>query len=614
MKKGYENQINFIQSLIAFGLIILLLLGIGLHCDFYYDLNDDVLIKDIIAGAYSGSPDGHNNQLLYPISALISALYAVLPSLPWFGLFLCGCHVVAIGFIVNRTYQMLKEKRIYCGLIIFAEVLLIFLLLLWELVYVQYTVTCAVLVASACFLTYTNAYEREIKVFLKRNIPSLILIFVALNIRSEMFLLMCPFIAFVGVTLWMEDALKQGKKSFVVRLFDKGVAVKYISLAVAIICVFAFSMVMDSVAYSSEAWKNYRDFFDARTQVYDYTWYPEYEEATEFYHEIGLERAQVALIDNYNFGIDKEINADTLWSIADYANAVGTKQPLQHRIKEAIVDYKWRSFHEQDAPYNYIVWFTYIVLIGVCIVNKDKTVIFKLPLLLLFRSVSWMYVILAKRVPTRISHPLYFIEFIVLLSMVLNGVVQYIQEKEQIVIKQKRVKTIIGSVAILLFVIVVLFGLFDTMNQIKDEQYRRELVNEQIDLFDDYAKKNPDCYYYLDVYSTVDFSEKIFHNVDNRLKNYSIMGGWGARSPLQTEITTKYAFGKQEDGPTSLIGNMSVAEQLLLDNFYFVINKNGDVGFLEDFYATQNMRIVINCVETVGEFEVYQIRADYDRE
>ena len=92
------------------------------------------------------------------------------------------------------------------------------------------------------------------------------------------------------------------------------------------------------------------------------------------------------------------------------------------------------------------------------------------------------------------------------------------------------------------------------------------------------------------------------------------MGGWGAKSPLQKEITTKYAFGIEEDGPTTAIGSMSVAEQLLLDHFYFVIEKNGDVSFLEDFYATQNMRIVVNCEETVGNFEIYSIRADYDRE
>ena len=32
--------------------------------DYYYDLNDDVMMKDVMAGVYAGTPDGHNMQTL----------------------------------------------------------------------------------------------------------------------------------------------------------------------------------------------------------------------------------------------------------------------------------------------------------------------------------------------------------------------------------------------------------------------------------------------------------------------------------------------------------------------------------------------------------------------
>ena len=51
--------------------------------DFYYDLNDDVLIKDVPSGVYSGSPSGYTMQLLYPLGFVLSVLYRAL-SLPVF--------------------------------------------------------------------------------------------------------------------------------------------------------------------------------------------------------------------------------------------------------------------------------------------------------------------------------------------------------------------------------------------------------------------------------------------------------------------------------------------------------------------------------------------------
>ena len=54
--KKYENCI------LAFAWLLLLLLFVGIRYDYYYDLNDDVTIKDLMAGVYTGEPEGHNIQ------------------------------------------------------------------------------------------------------------------------------------------------------------------------------------------------------------------------------------------------------------------------------------------------------------------------------------------------------------------------------------------------------------------------------------------------------------------------------------------------------------------------------------------------------------------------
>ena len=46
--KKYENCI------VALAWLLLLLLFVGIRYDYYYDLNDDVTIKDLMAGVYTG--------------------------------------------------------------------------------------------------------------------------------------------------------------------------------------------------------------------------------------------------------------------------------------------------------------------------------------------------------------------------------------------------------------------------------------------------------------------------------------------------------------------------------------------------------------------------------
>ena len=58
--------------------------------DFYYDINDDLLIKDILSGAYSGTPNGYTNQMLYPLGFVLALVYRLLPQAPVFGLFVCA--------------------------------------------------------------------------------------------------------------------------------------------------------------------------------------------------------------------------------------------------------------------------------------------------------------------------------------------------------------------------------------------------------------------------------------------------------------------------------------------------------------------------------------------
>lgn len=551
----YRPQLN---SVLAMGLVVCLFFVAGFFFDLYYDLNDDVLIKDIVSGAYTGTPDAHSIQMLYPISFLISLFYRVIPALPWMGIFLCGAHGLCFYLIAKRSLTFVESiKNKVC--LLFIEAVLILTLFLWEIVMVQYTITAALLAACACFLVFTSEKKDKAHDFWKEQAGAVLLVILAFNVRSEMLLLMCPFIALTGIFKWSEEK----------EVFAKENRKKYLGLIGIIAAGMLFSIVIDTAAYSSQDWKTFRDFFDARTKVYDYTWYPDYAQAEDFYRNLGVTPVKYELIDNYNFGLDESIDAELLWSIADYAGKTGVKESLGSQLKNAVSNYKWRTFNEVDSPYNFLVLTAYGMVIALAVVFKDKSVIWKLPLCIIFRSVSWMYVIWADRVPARISHPLYYIEFVILCAWMLS----YARNPKRSL-----------AVAVGLLGIYAIIHLPTAWQNVETEMERRGFVNEVMESFDVYAKQNSENYYYIDVYSSVAFSEKMFKDVDNSQKNYDILGGWASGSPLQKQSTASYHEDK-----------LSRAELLLQDNFYFLCEEGSDIEFLEEFYSGHGM--IVSAVE-----------------
>ena len=89
---------------------LILFLAAGLAWDYYYDLNDDVLIRDILSGVYTGEPEALTAQLLWPLGALLAGLYRLLPGLPVFGAFLWLCQAGSVFLILRRSLLWLEAR------------------------------------------------------------------------------------------------------------------------------------------------------------------------------------------------------------------------------------------------------------------------------------------------------------------------------------------------------------------------------------------------------------------------------------------------------------------------------------------------------------------------
>ncbi|MBQ9136012.1 MAG: hypothetical protein IJX66_07985, partial [Lachnospiraceae bacterium] len=367
----------------ALGISVLLYTVISIFFDYYYDLNDDVLMKDILAGVYTGTPEGNNIQMLFPISFLISLFYRVVRVVPWYGVFFSICHFGSIYLITKRLLDFFGN-RLSKLVVVLLESGIIVTLLLKDLVFVQYTITCTLLASAAVFLFYTADSDVPTKQFFKKNLPSILLVTLAYCIRSEMLLLVLPLICVTGLCKWA------GEKPF----FTKANAAKYFSVFGGIMAGIVLSQGIHMVANSGEDWKQFTAFFDSRTELYDFQTIPPYEGNEAFYESIGMTQSEQALLINYNFGLQEEIDAECMGKIADYA--AGLKKDsvsFTENLKIALSEYKYRTFHGTDYPWNLFVIAMYGLVFVAAVMNKRFRFIWELACLGIVRSGLWLFIL-----------------------------------------------------------------------------------------------------------------------------------------------------------------------------------------------------------------------------
>ena len=619
MKKLRGNA-SLIIALVAVAIIWIVACLSG---DCFFDLNDDVLMKDILSGAYTGVPEGHNIQMLYPISLLISLLYRIGANIDWYGIFLCSCQYFCIGIVI---YEIVKRtgtisKKILTAIALVPVVLGFFLP---HLLYVQYTVVCGLLSATAAFLIVLPAIGKDKDAIqgkekkpkrgamntdnMVRLICAFVMLTVAYLLRSEMMLLTLPMVLVAVLIKWLFSSLERDKKED-----KKSVLLSYSGFLGCVLIMLLISTLLHNIAYSSPEWKEFNRFFDNRTELYDFQYIPDYEENKAFFNGIGLAKSEWKLLVNYNFGLSDEIDADMLGEIAEYAAGIrGEQAPFFARLKTAASLYFYRMHHLSlpksyeypmtDFPWNMAVAAMYVtvLLLAVLYCRRHRNGGEKMALASCFlpvvlfacRTSLWLFIIMRGRDPIRITHPLYMVELLILAGMML-----YLTSKEA---------SIIPAASIIVLTAISAITLPAQIRVISSEKNLREEMLVKYRALDDYARKNADSFYFYDVYTGVSFasevegqvatySEKLFEKVDNSCYNRDLLGGWASKSPLAMKKLKNAGFN-------------STFEALLDSNVYFVQNKTEDVTWLSDFYEDQGVSVDISRVDTVADvFGIYAV-------
>ncbi|MCX4305623.1 MAG: hypothetical protein OSJ69_07450 [Acetatifactor sp.] len=592
---GRKRSILAAEAAVTAGMLILL----ASLFDYRYAMNDDVFIRTIVSGRYSGFSSVHNIQCIILLNGLFALLYRVCGFVPWFGLFVVGSQFFSLYEILTCLVRKMDFHRIYAFLCAAATNVLLWSIMLNEIVIVQYSYTAALLIVSATARLYCAVEKGTPE---RRNrywyVGLVIHFLLAFCLRTEIFLFLLPF----SVLLTVIRCCNRKEINCRNREFGKWGAF----WGVLLLCV-GVLYAADYVGYTDEGFREYRKFFDYRTQLYDFLTLPDYEENREFYESADISEGQYALLKNYNFALDEEITSETLKKVVDYANEkrVAQYQGLERLymrmftlpLREGLWSYVHRVLGDpvvaaDDYPWNLVSVGLYLaLLVMTCFTRRARNLVYVF-LMFSTRSVLWMYIILKQRTPPRVTHSLFLMEIVCLLLLVFEEL-SYLEKSGK---SSKAGWLYPGTAGLLLAgagaVAVCSWGGFGN--------FYRETVdfNREWKALLEYCSEREESFYFMDVYSTVNYSQEIFGEELLRPENYDICGGWLSKSPLCEE---KYGhFGFTSPGMALLEG----------DAVYFVAEQGSDLEWLIGIYGEKGISVSLDYQENVaGRFDIIKLKA-----
>lgn len=547
-----------------------------MNLPFYLELNDDALIQALSSGAFTGVPETHNIQMLFPGSLLLSLLYRLAEGIPWYGLLLLSLQALCVLLVLRQVFFRIRKGSDRVAAMILASGL--FLTVLYpHFLFLTYTFTAGMLSATAVLLILNDgdgegARSEKWKAATaepNNRLLAIILVVIAFCLRSELLLLTFPFVLLAF--LFRVDRFRRENGT------GKGFLL-YGRILLWMMGLMAVCFLSDQIAYSRKDWREFRALFDARTRLYDFEQIPSYQENRNFYQSIGLAETDVTLLQNYNFALDPKIDAEKMRLVAEEANRMEAKMhPPASRLKKAVSIYVWRLHHfvlpvsfrdsNTDMPYLAIVLLLYLL---VFLIMHRTGVLWKLTLLFLCRSTLWTYMIYNGRIMNRVMHSLLLVELFFLIGMVLPEL-----GKEWDVGKKR-----LSVAGFIVLVVASLLFVPGQMQNVSGEVRKREEFNRP------YGKmlaslEQKKGFTFIDVYSSVDYTVKAMGK-QSLLKptRETLAGGWAAKSPLYEKKLRYFGIRNMEEG-------------LLQENVTFLAEKEEDLNWLTDYYRDRKENVTL---------------------
>lgn len=378
-------------------------------------INDDWGMYSTLSGAYLGYPEAHVLFFLYPLSWLLCQLYRFNSSIPWFGLFQHGVHICCIWLIYTRTLHLWKKKHSDSESILLPALsvlgILFFIVDLNVLSEAQYTTTAGFAAASALFYFITTKSDESTSHFLKGNIPTLLLAWLAFSMRQNVLYMMLPIAGMLWLAKWLLSN-RRAYGSYFLKLF---------SFVIILAAGMGILYGIHTAAYSEEKWADFIKINHYRERVGDFYTWPEYEECSTELTALGFDEESYNYIRNGAPYIGYRLSLadwEHLHQIARncYQARTSVKEHLKNVLTGSLNVFLYRN---GIPPLNLCVAFLLLLTLFLSLFRRNPVALGVYLFYLVGRTVTWSYVLYEGRFPKRIIQPLFAADFMVLAGILL---------------------------------------------------------------------------------------------------------------------------------------------------------------------------------------------------
>lgn len=573
-----ENQIELGKKLILFLLSSGITLGLFVYfhslSPFIYFTNDDLFFKTIASGEVMGQPCSRLWYIGYPVGLVISFFYKMIPTLPWYGFFLC--------FFIGLTMTVVLYKLLTFCQKIPSQILtvLLFMIIAYSFFFLhiaelQFTTITGIVGAGAVFLFCFWDPADHFKTSLVSGIGFLLLSALSLCIRDKGFLMLIPFIGMLGIAKYLDAG--EGLFSFSQKRKN------LFALGGIFLLLMAGVMLIGKIAYSSQEWKEFGAYTGASETIYDYTGYPDYDTYQDVYEKLGLTRSSYeAASHHYNIQLEPKINKETMQTLEQVAlQDLSEKTTLPGKLKEMTSFFLDRHLSYTDRPLNLLVYVCYILFFVAAIIAGKKKALRDILFTGIARMVVWIYLVYNGRLPARVSQAVYIAELLILIALAMKYRLW----------DTKKMARFFWAFTLCVFVLLSYrFGIPKAKAAASEASSRLQFSQSFVEL-KHYFAENPDHLYYLDMNSFGSFTEDGLQGGQNTYGNYLFMGSWVPHSPWY-EAKFEKAGIKETDAAAALFEN---------PNVYAVFMKTEGTGYeyLSDFYAENYPGVTIEVVEEI---------------
>ena len=541
MLQNKRKMIEFAGSML---LSALLFLVIYKFIPIVYSTNDDRMIAEIVSGQFTGKPESYGIQMTYGFTWLLSKLYEIAGRFNWYGIVLIGAQIFSFGAVLYRLQSFSKN---WWNKLVFVLSAIFLYVALWLKVYVQltYTTTAAFIGMAAIFWYATS------KTNWKNILMAVLLANIAFCIRPNIFYMFVP--ATGLVYLWKLIGKKDLKKLTIGGPF-------------IILAVTAILFVVNAAAYSKEGWKEFREFFDVRTNVYDYYDLLPYGEYPELYEPYGISEEEFNMMRVYNYTVLGDLPKEFFPKYIEACKAMEQEQGIDFVSKsvDAVKIFVNDVITGSYGVENTIVFLCAALLFIVVLVKKKYPLAIYLGIQSGVICLVWLYFTYWGRAIERIQVTMSLI-FLAVLLHVLGEVFQK-EDTETVSAPIKGSKISIG-LSVIVFAIVA----WTNFTQLRNDNIAKTYWYNDVKTIKEYCANDPDRLYYMDIATMTELYGKCtIKNEEPAYMNYISMGDWSAYCPHYEEKLKNH-------------GVDNVAESITDENTYVIMLHNYQLKCMKEY-------------------------------